>query len=1038
MSRYEEPFRALLWSNVEYTTADELVKDVQDLKWLGQGAQGVVYEGIWQGATVAVKFSIVEDLDTTAYELLFSKLLSHPNVVQTFLAKVAVLDERTIHASQDCSVHLQHAASAGRSLSQPPTMASLPLHHHHHHHHQHSQTRPRNPNPSHSGIRQGAADTSNSLLYRPSEAAGAPAGAEVTAARSSAQLLTTSPGAAGAAPPSCCPSRPASGDLAALGLPARLDSFHSDDGFGDPFGRKCTFTDVREVLASMGAKPGHYIAQMVMEHCDHGSLHSAIQRGIFKPASRWGPKLALRALIRTVREVAQGMFHLHSNNVLHGDLKPANVLLINSRKDRRGYVAKVSDFGLAQFCCKDHISNAPWGTLVYMAPERLLHGQLFPASDVYSFGVMLWEMHHGQRPYEGLHAAQIVMIAAQGGCSSYLTWSQDACEDIVRISQECMAPSPHDRPTFADLMRQLALLEARVRQEGAAAGGGSHVSISMERPTRASSRLSQETNASLPFSVAPSGALTFVSMAQPAAAAPLVPPQPQPAHQAHRLHRAATGPIPVTVQRLSAELAGSGGRRGSHELTGRSSTRSRLSAETCRHPTAPGMVAAVPPPPPAGAALPHSPVKYGGAALPLHGGASTANHHNQLHHNHHHHNTRVRRSVTRGPSFLGIASVPEESVTPPMPSATATMGPAAAAAAAGQTPPDGGALTAVLAQVVRAGNGSAGGGGSTAAADDGSGRRSGGSGAAAIAAALAAQPAMANAVVAELLVRLGQQTVAPLAGRKPEETALAVSPLAQTATVKLPLAQSTSPFSRSPGRVHEVPVRQNSSPAGAIGCADGMSMPYGSGGSGVTRCRTASGSVATAATVAGAQFPQALCVSASLSGLVSATATSGAYAAATDASGAYAAATDASGAGGGDGDGGDDGDDGVGELEDREARSAPLYSGPRGVWTAAAAAAAVASGSPDGGSRSGSASGASAPLPAVAAASAAASSGLLLASSSVCGTSPQLSHGLLQLQLQRQLSGLGAGGGGAGPAPGRVRSSCSRPRECPTITEEPN
>lgn len=43
-----------------------------------------------------------------------------------------------------------------------------------------------------------------------------------------------------------------------------------------------------------------------MEHCDHGSLHAAIQRGIFKPTSRWGPKLALRALIRTVRAGAWG------------------------------------------------------------------------------------------------------------------------------------------------------------------------------------------------------------------------------------------------------------------------------------------------------------------------------------------------------------------------------------------------------------------------------------------------------------------------------------------------------------------------------------------------------------------------------------------------------------------------------------------------------------------------------------------------------------------------------------------------------------
>lgn len=49
--------------------------------WL-PGAQGVVYEGIWQGAAVAVKFSIVEKLDTHAWELLFSKMLSHPNVRQ--------------------------------------------------------------------------------------------------------------------------------------------------------------------------------------------------------------------------------------------------------------------------------------------------------------------------------------------------------------------------------------------------------------------------------------------------------------------------------------------------------------------------------------------------------------------------------------------------------------------------------------------------------------------------------------------------------------------------------------------------------------------------------------------------------------------------------------------------------------------------------------------------------------------------------------------------------------------------------------------
>ncbi len=54
------------------------------------GSQGVVYEGVFQGAIVAVKYSLVEACAGT--ELLLSRLMAHPNVVQTYSAKVAVLD----------------------------------------------------------------------------------------------------------------------------------------------------------------------------------------------------------------------------------------------------------------------------------------------------------------------------------------------------------------------------------------------------------------------------------------------------------------------------------------------------------------------------------------------------------------------------------------------------------------------------------------------------------------------------------------------------------------------------------------------------------------------------------------------------------------------------------------------------------------------------------------------------------------------------------------------------------------------------------
>ena len=52
-----------------------------------------------------------------------------------------------------------------------------------------------------------------------------------------------------------------------------------------------------------------------------------------------------RALLRTAQEVAKGMDFIHNFGIIHGDLKPANVLLKTHRIDRRGYIAKVADFG---------------------------------------------------------------------------------------------------------------------------------------------------------------------------------------------------------------------------------------------------------------------------------------------------------------------------------------------------------------------------------------------------------------------------------------------------------------------------------------------------------------------------------------------------------------------------------------------------------------------------------------------------------------------------------------------------------------------
>lgn len=346
-------------------TPQELTQEIERLSWLGAGGFGVVYHGYWQGAPVAVKYLVNPHLDlkdATSREALLSKLLGHPNVVQTFVSKSAHLDEHFIG-----SVTQKAADEGGISTSH---------------------------DKGHSGG----------------------------------------------------------------------GSFVSGEGFGNPFGNKGRFSSICEVLMQLDAQPGQYLTQIVMEYCDKGSLQKAINRGLFKANSRWNTRLALRALLRTAREIAQGMCHIHKSNVVHGDLKPGNVLLKGSRVDRRGYIAKVSDFGLSHVS----FSSAPvdvssWATVMYMAPEAF-DGQLSKASDVYSFGILLWHMYVGERPYGGMHPGEVAAAVHDGTLRP--AWPEEAPPKLVALAEKCTLHDWRERPTFNYVMKELTIVESELRMEG--------------------------------------------------------------------------------------------------------------------------------------------------------------------------------------------------------------------------------------------------------------------------------------------------------------------------------------------------------------------------------------------------------------------------------------------------------------------------------------------------------------------------------------------------------------------------------------------
>ena len=107
---------------------------------------------------------------------------------------------------------------------------------------------------------------------------------------------------------------------------------------------------------------------------------------------RAGP-LAVDAALPVVEAIAAAMDHAHEQGVLHLDLKPGNVLLVDGPDGPSS--PKILDFGLAQFLSPDadKLSPSPAvqpiGTPAYMAPELLAGDRPQPSADVYSLGVLM-------------------------------------------------------------------------------------------------------------------------------------------------------------------------------------------------------------------------------------------------------------------------------------------------------------------------------------------------------------------------------------------------------------------------------------------------------------------------------------------------------------------------------------------------------------------------------------------------------------------------------------------------------------------------
>ena len=196
------------------------------------------------------------------------------------------------------------------------------------------------------------------------------------------------------------------------------------------------------------------------EFCDLGSCDAYLVR--VRAAGMTPTTLGLDRLAQIVVGVAEAMEFLARKEVVHRDLATRNVLLCPGKGD--ALVAKVCDFGLSRSAYRgvyQMVTERPM-PISWMAFEALYSGECTSAGDVWSFGVLLWEVYTlalvpftvGRTvadPYELIELLE----------SGYRMQQPPECPDeMYALMRRCWELKPEERPTFADMVRELKLAGA--------------------------------------------------------------------------------------------------------------------------------------------------------------------------------------------------------------------------------------------------------------------------------------------------------------------------------------------------------------------------------------------------------------------------------------------------------------------------------------------------------------------------------------------------------------------------------------------------
>ncbi|KAM9988169.1 hypothetical protein ACTFIZ_003542 [Dictyostelium cf. discoideum] len=202
------------------------------------------------------------------------------------------------------------------------------------------------------------------------------------------------------------------------------------------------------LLLFMGACTAPEDLSIVTELMPKGSVHS-----LLRAKEDTSDFITFKRAILIARDTVLGMTWLHASNILHLDLKPANLLV------DQNWVVKVADFGLSKYMkpdSKDKLLGQA-GSPLYMAPEMLVNQPYDGKVDVFSFAILLWELLTKQEPYNKLYSSYPQLVEGVVNKKNRPIIPDYFPTRLKDLLARCWDHYPSRRPSFAEISKQRIL-----------------------------------------------------------------------------------------------------------------------------------------------------------------------------------------------------------------------------------------------------------------------------------------------------------------------------------------------------------------------------------------------------------------------------------------------------------------------------------------------------------------------------------------------------------------------------------------------------